>query len=187
MSLIRRRRSGESEIAPVTDDAPLAIGSSIAISHQTYLHPRTLVELRDPAGHPLARFSSDGALRTPRLAAQAVPAGVDRASGLRQYHVVPTGERSGTAPLATVRFDAVVCAPPFPALEVRQRGPWEFSLDLVGGGSVAQLRVVAFVKQYAADREIEVPSESLVAVFRDELPLGFLVATLEASVLARVD
>ena len=118
MNRIRRRRSRDSEIAPVTDDAPLAIGSSIAISHRTHLHPRMLVELRDPVGQPIGRYSSDGALRTPRLSAEAVPAGIDRASGLRQYHVVPTGGRSGASPLATVRLDAVASAPPFPALEM---------------------------------------------------------------------
>ena len=185
MSFIRRRRSAEPEIAPVSDDAPLAIGSSITIAHRTYLHPRTLVELRDPAGQTVGRYSSDGALRTPRLSAEAVPAGIDRATGLRQFHVMPAGARAGAEPLATVRFDAIACTPPLPPLEVRSRGPWEFSLDLVGGGSIAQLRVVAFITQYATDREMEVPSESLVAVFRDELPLGFLVAALDASVLAR--
>ena len=185
MNFIRRRRSRNLEGTPIATDAPLETGSSITISHRTYLHPRTLVEVRDPAGRPIARYSSDGTLRTPRLSAEAVPAGIDRASGLRKYHIVATGERAGRQPLATVRFDAVECAAPLPALEVRARAPWEFSLDLASGGSVAQLRVVAFVTQYTSDREIEVPSESVVAVFRDDLPLGFLVATLEASVLAR--
>ena len=187
MSFIRRRRPAEPEIAPVSDDPSLATGSSITISHRTYLHPRTLVELRDPAGQMVGRYSSDGTLRTPRLSAEAVPAGIDRATGLRQFHVLAAGARAGADPLATVRVDAIACTPPLPSLEVRQRGSWEFSIDLVGGGSVAQLRVVEFVTQYASEREMKVPSESLVAVFRDELPLGFLVAALDASVLARSD